>query len=245
MQPRQLVRVGIGFGGPVDRIAGVTRVSYRQAGWEQFPLVERFEAAFDAAVLLDNDANTTALAEATCGAGSEVRDLFYLHLSSGVGGGLVVDGRLYQGATTSAGEIGHAIVHRNGPPCSCGGRGHVKSYVAIPALLRRLGELGTVSDDLTAVFADTTAARQTVQEAAELLGVVLCNVVALVDPELIVVGGIVARTGGEPFLEQICQTLASYLPPTFARAIPVVPASFGPDSVAVGGLALAHASLHQ
>lgn len=240
---RHLIRIGIGFGGPVDADQGVTRVSYRQAGWEQFPLRSRFESTFDTPTLVDNDANVTALAEAACGAGTAAQNLMYLHLSTGVGGGMVVDGRLYHGATTSAGELGHATVHRQGPPCSCGGHGHVESYVSVGALLRRLGELGHASDDINAVFADLPAARKTVTEATELLGVVLANVVALTDPELIVIGGIVARSGGEPFLAAIREQLQQSLPPTFARTIPILPATFGPDSVAVGGLALALASL--
>ncbi|MBA3943707.1 MAG: ROK family protein [Herpetosiphonaceae bacterium] len=242
---RHLTRIGIGFGGPVDADSGVTRVSYRQAGWEHFPLAARFEAAFDAPILVDNDANVTALAEAMCGAGTEARDLFYLHLSSGVGGGVVVNGRLYHGATTSAGEVGHATVDRHGPPCSCGGHGHVESYVSIKALLRRLGELGVTSEDIHAIFAADAAAKQTVAEAAELLGAVLANVVILTDPQLIVIGGIVARTGGVAFLEQIRAQMEAALPPTFAHPIPVLPASFGSDSVAVGGLALALASLQE
>lgn len=243
IQQRYIARIGIGFGGPVDGAAGVTRVSYRQPGWEQFPLAARFEDVFDAQTFVDNDANVTALAEAVCGAGSEAHDLFYLHLSTGVGGGMVVGDRLYHGATTTAGEIGHAVVHREGPPCSCGGQGHLECYVSVSSLLRRLGELGSQTNDLNEVFAPTPAAQQVVREAAELLGVVLANVVALTDPQLIVVGGIVARTGGEQFLAQVRDELLQLQPPNFIRPIPVLPATFGTDSVAVGGLALAVESL--
>lgn len=240
-----VARIGIGFGGLVDSAAGLTRISHRQAGWEQFPLAARFEEAFDASTLLDNDANVTALAEASCGAGSEVRDLFYLHLSTGVGGGVVVNGRLHQGATTTAGEIGHAVIDRNGPACSCGGRGHVESYVSVQALLRRLNELGVKSSDLNALFEQTAVAQQVLQETTELLGVVLANVIALNDPQMIVVGGITARTGGETFMEQLRVHIQRYQPPSFVRPIPVTLASFGSDSVAVGGLALALASLQE
>jgi glucokinase len=242
---RNLVRIGIGFGGPVDAEAGVTRVHYRRKGWERFPLAERFEAAFDAPALLENDANVIALGEAFCGIGADARDLFYLHLSTGVGGGMVIDGRLYHGATTTAGEIGHAIVRSNGPACSCGGTGHLEAYVSVGALLRRLGELGVETNELAAVFADGEPARQTVREATELLGITLANVVTMLDPQLIVVGGIVARTGGERWLKQLSGELQRSLPPTLAREVPVQPATFGPDSVAIGGLALALASLQE
>jgi glucokinase len=245
IQPRQIVRIGIGFGGPVDADAGVTRVHYRRPGWENFPLVERFESAFDAPALLDNDANVIALGESCCGVGGDARDLFYLHLSTGVGGGMVIDGRLYHGATTTAAEIGHTIVRRDGPPCSCGGTGHLESYVAVGALLRRLGELGVETNDLVQVFGSDGAAKQTVEEATDLLGITLANVITMLDPQMIVVGGIVARTGGEQWLKQLSQSIQRSLPPTLAREIPVVPATFGADSVAVGGLALALASLRE
>ena len=240
---RQLVRIGIGFGGPVDADRGVTRVHHRRPGWEHFPLVERFEQAFDAPALLDNDANVIALGEAWCGAGHDMHNLFYLHLSTGVGAGMVIDGRLYHGGTTTAGEIGHTIVRPDGPPCSCGGRGHLESYVSVGALLRTLGEQGIATNDLAAVFGADSAASRTVQQATELLGITLANVVSVLDPDIIVVGGVVARTGGQPWLDQLSGALQRALPPTLAHEIPVVPATFGQDSVAVGGLALAHASL--
>lgn len=245
LQAQNVVRIGVGFGGPVDADAGVTRLSHRAGGWERYPLAQRFEQAFDAPTLLDNDANVIALGEATCGAGSDARCLFYLHLSSGVGGGMVIDGRLFHGATTTAGEIGHAIVRYDGPPCSCGATGHLESFVSIGGLLRRANELGLRTDDLDDLFADPQAGRQTIIEATDLLGLTLANVVSLLDPQMIVVGGIVARRGGEEFLATVRQRLEEALPPTMRRAVPVLPATFGYDSVAVGGLALAAQSLRE
>ena len=244
-QTRQLVRIGIGFGGPVDADAGVTRVHYRRPGWERFPLAERFEQAFDAPALLENDANIIALGESCCGAGRDGHDLFYLHLSTGVGGGMVIDGRLYHGATTTAGEIGHATVRPGGAPCSCGGQGHLEAYVSVGALLRRLGELGVETNDLLAVFGGDGPATTTLREATDLLGLTLANVVALIDPQMIVVGGIVARSGGQPLLADISRAMHAALPPTLARDIPIVLSTFNHDSVAVGGIALALSSLRE
>jgi glucokinase len=245
MPMRQVVRIGIGFGGPVDADAGLTRVHYRRPGWENFPLVERFENAFDAPVLLDNDANVIALGEACCADHHDVRNLFYLHLSTGVGGGMVVDGRLYHGASSTAAEIGHTIVHRDGPICSCGGKGHLEAYVSVGALLSRLRALGVETDLLSDVFDGTPAARQVVAEATELLGLTLANVATVIDPQIIVVGGIVARTGGEQWLGQLSRNLQETLPPTLRRDITVAPSVYMHDSVAVGGLALALASLQE
>lgn len=242
-QTADVVRVGIGFGGPVDGDAGLTRLSHRTGGWERYPLAQRFEAVFDVPVLLDNDANVTALGEATFGPGRDLGNLFYLHLSSGVGGGIVIAGRLYHGATTTAGEIGHAIVRYDGPPCSCGARGHLESFVSTGGLLRRANELGLRTDDLNDLFTEAEAGRQTIQEATELLGLTLANVVSLLDPQMIVVGGIVARYGGDVFLQTVRDRLEDALPPTMRRTVPVVPATFGNDSVAVGALALAAQSI--
>lgn len=241
--PQQIVRIGIGFGGPVDGDAGVTRLSHRSSGWERYPLADRFERHFDAPTLLDNDANMIALAEATCGAGSDAPCLFYLHLSSGVGGGLVVDGRLYHGSTTTAGEIGHAVVRYDGPPCSCGANGHLESYLSIGGLLRRANELGLRTDDLSELFGDNPGGKQTIEEACELLGTALANVVCLFDPQKIVVGGIVVRKGGDAFVAQVSDRLLAALPPTMRRDVPVVASTFGPNGVAVGALALAVQSL--
>jgi len=239
----QVARIGIGFGGPVDSELGITRVSHRMAGWEHYPLAARFEEALDTPVVLDNDANVIALGEAICGVGRDVHSLFYLHLSSGVGGGLVLDDRVYRGATMTAGEIGHATVRSGGPPCSCGGQGHLESYVSVSGLLRRVNELGLQTDNLEQVFADNEAGRRTRDEAVELLGLALSNVVCLLDPQMIVVGGIVVRLGGDVLIEAIGRQLQAALPPTMRRSVPVVASTFGYDSVAVGALALAMHSL--
>ncbi|HEY0735719.1 MAG TPA: ROK family protein [Herpetosiphonaceae bacterium] len=243
VRPQHVARIGLGFGGPVDINAGVTRLSHRASGWENYPLATRFEDAFDAPAMLDNDANVTALGEATCGAGADRRNLFYLHLSSGVGGGIVLDGRLYHGTTMIAGEIGHVIVRYDGPPCSCGGNGHLESYVSIGGLLRRVNELGLRTDDLEQVFGEEQAGKQTVAEATEMLGRILANVATLLDPEMIVIGGTVGRIGGEAFIQAISNQLQAGLPPTMRRDVPVVASTFGHDSVAVGALALAACSL--
>lgn len=242
---QHMLRIGIGFGGPVDGDAGVTRLSHRTPGWERYPLCQRFEDVFDAPALLDNDANVIALAEAACGVGRDVRNLFYLHLSTGVGGGMVFDRRLYHGATSTAGEVGHAIVRYDGPPCSCGAHGHLESYVSIGGLLRRANELGLRTDDLETLFSDGAAGQQAIDEATELLGYTLANIVSLFDPNMIVVGGIVARKGGERFMQAVHDRLESALPPTMRREVPIVPSTFGNDSVAVGALALAVQSLHE
>jgi glucokinase len=243
VEPDRLVRVGVGFGGPVDARRGVVLLSHRIPGWEQFPLKERIEDAFGAVALVDNDANLIALAEATFGVGRDTRDLFYLHLSSGVGGGLVLDGRLYHGATTTAGEIGHAIVgpvdplHPKEPPHT------LEQHLSIKGLLRRASELGLETNLLSDIFGASPTGRQVVAEAADLLAARLSQIVALIDPQIIVLGGVVTRNGGDDFIAAIRERMRVYMASLVPRPVEVIASVLGFESVAIGGLALALESM--
>jgi len=241
--PERVVRVGVGFAGPVDARSGVVHLSHRMAGWEKFPLKERIEEAFGAVTLLDNDANLIALAEATFGVGRDVQDMFYLHLSSGVGGGLVLDGRLYHGATTTAGEVGHAVVgpidprHPQQPPRT------LEQHLSIQGLLARAAELGLQTDLLSDIFSNSPIARQVVAEAADLLAVRLSQIIALIDPQIIVLGGVVTRNGGDTFLTAIEERMRAYTASLVEKPVEIVASVLGFESVAIGGLALALESM--
>jgi glucokinase len=241
--PDRVVRVGVGFAGPVDARSGVVHLSHRMTGWEKFPLKERIEDAFGAVTLLDNDANLIALAEATFGVGRDVQHLFYLHLSSGVGGGLVLDGRLYHGGTTTAGEIGHAVVgpidpqHPQGPPHT------LEQHLSIQGLLARAAELGLQTDLLSDIFGNSPIGRQVVNEATDLLAVRLSQIVALIDPQIIVLGGVVTRSGGDGFLSAIEERMRTYTASLVEKPIEIVASVLGFESVAIGGLALALESM--
>jgi glucokinase len=241
--PARLVRVGVGFGGPVDARRGIVIVSHRMPGWEQFPLKERVQDTFGAVTLVDNDANLIALAEASFGAGSDSQHLFYLHLSSGVGGGLVLNGKLYHGATTTAGEVGHAVVGLVDPIRPRGVPGTLEQHVSIKALLRRAAELGLDTNLLSDLFGEHTAAKQVISETVELLAMRLSQIVALIDPQIIVVGGVVARSGGDAFVSAIQERMQYYMASLVERPVPIVASTLGFESVAIGGLALALESM--
>ncbi len=237
----RLVRVAIGFGGPIDLRRGVVRLAPRMEGWENYPLQERFEQAFDAVTLIDNDANLIALGESMFGAAKNCQHVFYMHLSSGVGGGAVMNGRLYHGATSTAGEIGHAVVGRgwdgNGRPET------LEELVSIRALLRRTKSLGLETENLSDIFSDHPAGQQVVQETVDLIATRCAQIVALLDPEMIVLGGIVVRIGGEKFVQAIADKMHSCITPQFIRPIPIVASTLGSDSVTMGAVALALDSL--
>lgn len=237
----RLVRLAVGFNGPVDVRHGVVRLSPRQSGWENYPLQDRFEQAFDAVTLIDNDANLIALGEATFGVGKGLQNLFYLHLSSGVGGGAVLNGKLYHGATSLAGEIGHAVVGRGWD--GTGRPETLEELVSIGGLARRASSAGLSTDNLEEIFSDHPAGRRVVQETVDLIATRIAQTIALLDPEMVVLGGIVVRIGGERFVRAISEKVNDFIAPQFARGIPVVPSILGPESVTVGALALALESL--
>ncbi len=230
IQPwRPFDRCGIGFGGPVDfpnqRVALSTHVS----GWNDFPLLERIGAVANAPVILDNDANAGALGEAAYGAGRGQRPLFYMTLSTGIGGGIVIeDGSVYRGADSWAGEIGHLTIRPDGPECLCGARGCFERMCCGLWLERDHGKsakelLGDVS------FVD----RYVVDLARGLKAAIM-----LLNPARIVIGGGIAKAGDALFVP-LRRELRRQITSWSQARVDVVPAELGDDSVLWGALALA------
>jgi glucokinase len=245
VSPSHLVRVGVGFGGPVDARRGVVLRSPRLAGWDGFPLSERLESALGADVLLDNDANLIALAEATFGVGHGAQHMVYIHLSTGVGGGMVLNGRMYHGATTTAGEIGHAVVGPVDPVWRDRAPGTLEQHLSIGGLTRRAGELGLETGDLAEIFGSSAAGRQVVAEAVDVLAARLSQIIALLDPQMVVIGGVVARHGGESFFAALRERVQHYGGDFLPRDVQIVPSVLGVESVAIGGVALALESMRE
>jgi glucokinase len=239
----RLVRIGVGFGGPVDPVRGTIRLSPRMSGWEDFMLKDRFEQAFDTVTLIDNDANLIALGEATFGVAQDYNNLFYLHLSSGVGGGIVIDGRLYQGATATAAEIGHAVARKGGENDQEAAT--LEELVSIKGILQRARYAGLFTDNLHDIFSEHPIGQQIVQETIDLIALHLAQVVALLDPEIIVLGGIVVRIGGSAFIERIAHQMNQYTNPQFVRPVTIVSSALGNHSITIGALALALESLQE
>lgn len=214
----QLLGIGVGVPGNHDFKAG--RVVYSpNLKWHDVPVRSWLEAQLGVPVFLDNDANAAALGEFWQGAGQGVSHMIMVTLGTGIGGGLILNGRLYRGAGGSAGEIGHTIIMADGPECSCGVNGHLECLAAAPWIVARaraaLAEAGpgtesillgqqanpTQQANLTteAIFAamqkgDPIAAR-VVEETVNYLGMGLANLVNIFNPEIIVLGGGVAEAG--------------------------------------------------
>ena len=237
--------VGIASPGPLDLAAGTTS-PVNIACWRNFPLRDRAAAAAPGVpVRIAGDALCMALGEHWRGAGQNARFLLGMVVSTGVGGGLVLDGAPYYGRTGNAGHVGHVVVEPDGEPCSCGGRGCVESMAAGPALVRwaRANGWAAPADAAAAELADAAKVGDAVaalafRRGATALAAMIASVAAVCDLDLVIIGGGVARSG--PLLFEPLQTaLASYARLDFLGGLRVVPAALGADAGLVGAAALA------
>jgi glucokinase len=224
-------RCGIGFGGPVDFPSQTVALSTHVGGWNDFPLVSHLGAVLSIPVVMDNDANVGALGEAQFGAGAGFRPLFYMTLSTGIGGGIVTEHGVYRGADSYAGEIGHLTIRSGGPECLCGARGCFERMCCGLWLER---DYGRPAHEL---IEDPRFVAEYVVNLA--LG--LKSAIMLLNPARIVIGGGIAKAGDQlfvPLREELGRQITSW-----SRArVDVTPAALGDDSVLWGALALARES---
>jgi glucokinase len=221
-------RCGIGFGGPVDFPTQTVTLSTHVAGWVQYPLVENIQRLTGTRVLMDNDANVGALGEAVHGAGQGADPLFYMTLSTGIGGGIVSGNRLYRGADSYAGEIGHLNVEPDGPDCLCGSRGCYERMCCGLWLERDYGKPA----------AELLLDPQFVRGYVVFLARGLKAALMLLNPARIVIGGGMIKAGDRlfvPLREELGRQMTDW---SRARR-DVVPAALADDSVLYGALELA------
>ena len=243
--------IGIGFGGPVDAAAGRVIKSHHVAGWEDVNLAECVRERFGLPCRVGNDTDTAALAEATVGAGRDKRCTFYTNIGSGIGGGLVRDGRLYTGRC-GAMEFGHSWTYS--PLLGQWGRvEHLCSGWAIQRRAREMtaGSGGVLAErcngDLDRIDAalvgrawqdgDPVATRL-MEDVIDALGHALCTIVALLNPDIIVIGGGVALLG-PPLFDALDHTVRQHVFEPFADNFHLTPAALGELAVPVGALLLA------
>jgi glucokinase len=219
---------GVGFGGPVDFAAQRVALSTHVGGWRDFPLTAHLENELGIPVIMDNDANVGAIGEATHGAGQGADPLFYLTLSTGIGGGIYSAGNVWRGADSYAGEIGHITIRPDGPQCLCGAQGCFERMCSGLWIER---DHGRSAKDL---LADPEFVRRYVVDLA--LGLKTC--IMLLNPARIVIGGGIAKAG-EPLFAPLRVELRRQITGWSAARIEVVPAALGDDSVLYGALVLA------
>ena len=198
--------VGVSFGGQVDARAGVVRRSLHVPGWDGVPLGSLLEDRLDAPARIANDADAGALGEWHDG-GRPPAPVAYVTASTGVGGGIVVDGEILTGADGLAGEVGHLIVDPGGARCGCGRRGCVETVASGPAIARRAGA-ASAEAVVAAAARGEPGARGVLEQAAHALAVAVSALVAIVDPAFVAIGGGVSLAG-PPLWEPLLSELAS------------------------------------
>ncbi len=217
--------VGVASPGALDLVHGRVFEAPQLPGWDGVPLVQIMSERLGLPVLLENDANAAALGENRFGAGRGTRYLIYLTISTGVGGGIIIDGKVYHGATGAAGELGHMVVWFNGPRCLCGNRGCLEAISSgtglawraqelvdrgeAPGLERIKRERGELDADeiADAARAGDEDARRLFDESGLYLGIAVANYINIFNPEMIVLGGGVVAGAADLFLDRAEQTM--------------------------------------
>lgn len=238
---KHVTGVGIGIPGPVDRARGTVGSATILPGWLGLRIAAEMEKRLGFPVEIENDANLGALAELTWGAGRDCMNFAYIKAATGVGAGLVVDGSLLRGASGTAGEIGHTTLDESGLLCYCGNRGCLETVASGPAILRLVagddGESLGLGDVIELAAQGDLRCRRAISDAGRAIGVAVAGLCNLINPERIVVGGLLSRSG-DLLLQPIRDSIRRYTVLAAAECVDVVPATFVERAELLGALAL-------
>jgi len=249
MKPTDIEGVGFGFPGQIDCKKGVVRLAPNIPGWVNIPIASIIEKEFGIPTRVDNDVRTATLGELNYGAGVGCENLVCITVGTGIGSGLVVNGKLVRGANNAAGEIGHIKLNmQGGPLCGCGDRGCLEAYASGPSIVALAEEYirggkstkyrELANPDITPYIVAVAAkegdpvARQIFRIMGEYIGMGLVSVVNLLNPEKIIIGGGVAESGDILF-DPIKETIAKRAM-TIQREVEIVPAQLGNTAGVIG-----------
>jgi glucokinase len=241
LKKNEIAGVGLGLPGPVDVDKGIVHFFPNIPGWKEVGLKHILRTRLGMPVFLDNDANLMSLAEYTLGAARTSRNAVCLTLGTGVGGGVIIEGRLYRGSGYAAGEIGHIPLNEQGRRCNCGGHACLESYVGNRRIMqnahRRFGRNISLEEVSDLARKGNVRAGQIWIEVGRHIGVALTGVVNLLNPDIIVIGGGVANAGRILF-DTIRKTIAQRAMPVQNKGLRVVKAKLGNDAGLIGAAIL-------
>lgn len=251
---RDIAGIGIGSPGPIDAQRGIIIKSSNLPGWLNVEITKEINRAFNTEVKLNNDANAAALGEYMFGSGKGTRNFVYITVSTGIGGGFIVDGKLYDGANSNSAEIGHTVINFDGPRCNCGSFGCFEAYASGTAIGKiAKEELQNNSDSLISEIAGEDGIRaEHVFEAAKkgdklaikiidneayYLGIGIANIVNSMNPEVIAIGGGVSN-GWDMFSEKMLETARERSIASSFEACKILKAELGENIGLLGAAAL-------
>lgn len=253
----QLDSISIGAAGAIDFEKGLVTSSPHLPGWHDVPLRDIIKENYKVNTFLINDANAAALGEHHFGAGKGINNLIYLTVSTGIGGGIIINGKLYSGSCGSGGEIGHMTIDVNGPRCNCGNIGCLEMLASGTAVakeaIRRIshGEKSSLTEIVEGKIENITAekvsmaaqggdslAMEVIVKAATYLGVGMVNLVNIFNPEMIIVGGGMSKMG-DLLLNPARQVVRERAFQLLAQAVRIVPAQLGDNAGVLGAAVFA------
>jgi predicted NBD/HSP70 family sugar kinase len=242
VERRSVIGAGIGIPGPVDRAQGAVGSATILPGWIGLRIGSAMQDRLGMPVEIENDANLGALAELTWGAGRECSNFAYVKVATGIGAGLVIGGKLLRGASGTAGEIGHTTLDEAGALCYCGNRGCLETVASGPAIIGLVGlvngEVPTLSQIVDLAAAGEVRCHRAIADAGHEIGVAIAGLCNLINPERVVVGGLLSRTG-EVLLHPMRESIRRHAVQAAAEKLEVVPAVFVERAELLGSLALA------
>lgn len=246
---KEISAIGICAPGPLNPKTGVVINPPNLPGWRDIPLARQVRERFHLPCHVENDANAAGLAEACFGAARGYASVFYVALGTGVGSGIILDGKVYHGKNGAAAEGGHVTIdYRDGAVCNCGSRGCIEALSSGAAMARRAETLlqeypaTILAAPVSAESIGTAAAKgdelasRILEESATMLGAWLGSMISILDPDIIVIGGGVARIG-EPLFSRLRKIAPTRTINQFAHQVPIVPAELGPHAGIVGAAA--------
>jgi len=258
LNAERLLGIGMGIPGPVDFSLGMAVSPPIMPGWDCYPIIQTVQQWFpNANVVIDNDVNVMALGEIHQGEGKNVSNLIFVKVGTGIGSGIVCEGRIYRGASGCAGDIGHISVSKSGPLCHCGNTGCLEAVAGGPAIAKRSliaaqagrspflleqyernGEKITAEDVGIAAREGDAVAIEVIRESGQLIGDVLAALVNFYNPEMIIIGGGVSNLGNQ-FLSSIRQAVLNRSLPLATRNLNIVFSGTGSDAGIIGAVNLA------
>jgi glucokinase-like ROK family protein len=237
----KVLGVGLGVPGPIDVETGALGSTAILPGWSGINPRQELSDRLGVPVQVDNDANLGALGELVWGGGRGVKDLAYIKVASGVGAGLVIDGRIYRGPGGTAGEIGHITLDESGPVCRCGNRGCLETFTAARYVLELLrgshGDGLTVPKMVQLAREGDPGCRRVIGDVGRHIGMGVASLCNLLNPSRVVLGGDLAEAG-ELVLGPIRESVSRYAIPSAAQRLSVVPGALGARAEVLGALAL-------